>query len=286
MGKVLAYRRDAEINYKVGIKYARKHQYEDAIKFLGTAARKEPFNAEYQFNYACILAELREIKKSNNIFKWILRNIDPTISECYFAIACNYYEMDNLTKTKEYLDKYLQFGCEGEFFEEAKEIIYYFDEVLGISKRNSKSASVLTAEGEELIDKGDYRKARTKLEKAVDAEPRFIAARNGLSIACFHCGQIDRAISIAKSVLMLDSQNIQAICNLALFYACKYDFKSYSKQIKILKELDINSEKDFSADMKQFLKTVLRDTDVEECFKMKIVNVLQLKQIQLLDPKR
>lgn len=280
------YRRDAEINYRVGIKYARKYQFEDAVKFLGTAAREEPFNAEYQFNYACILAELREIKKSNKIFKWILRNIDPTITECYFAIACNYYEMDNLTKTREYLDKYIQFGCKEEFFEEAREIICYLEENLGISKRNGKSVSRLIAEGEELIDRGDYRKACMKLEKAVDAEPGSIAARNNLSIACFHSGQIDRAISIAKSVLMLDNQNILAICNLALFYAGKGDISSYSNQTRMLTELDISSQKDFSEDMRQFVKTVLRDTYVEECFKTKIVNALQLKCIQLQDHER
>lgn len=282
----MVYRRDAEINYKVGIKYARKYQFETASKFLATAARKEPFNAEYQFNYACILAELGEIKKSNKIFKWILRNIDPTISECYFAIACNYYEMNNVAMTMEYLDKYIQFDCEGEFVEEAKEIIYYLETNFSVSKKNSRNASQLTAEGEELIDNGDYRKACTKLEKAVDAEPDFIAARNSLSIACFFSGQIDRAISIAKSVLILDSHNIQANCNLALFYACKEDLGSYSKQIEMLTELDINSKKDFLTDMRQFIKTTLRDTCVEESLKINIVNILQLKHFQMKDHKR
>ncbi len=283
MGKVLLYRRDAEISYKVGIRLAQKRRFEAASKFLGTAARKEPYNAEYQFNYACILAELKEIKKSNKVFLSILRDIDPTFTECYFAIACNYYEMGNLREAVEYLDKYIKFGYDGEFVEGAREIIYYLETTAGIRKRNGKSASRLTYEGEQLLAMGEYRRARMKLEKAVDKDPNFIEARNWLSTACFFSGQIDRAISIAKSILLLDSQNIQANCNLALFYARKKDEESYLKQLKILTELDINSEMEFSSAVRQFIKTVVRDTCVEPRFKTEVVNVLKLKRIKLQD---
>lgn len=281
MGKVLIYRCDPEIYFRVGIKHAEKQKFVAASKFLRVAAEKEPFNADYQFNYACILAELREIEKSNEILIWILQNIDPSFSECYFAIACNYFEMDNFKKAREYLDKYVQLDCEGEFAEEAQDIIYYLEAGYGMSKRRGRNASRLAAEGEKLIEEGDYRNARVKLEKAVDAEPRLIIARNSLSIACFFSGQIDRAVSIAKSVVNLDGQNVQANCNLALFYAYKNDMDLYKKQLEVLSELDISCEKTFLTDIKQFLKTVLRDTCVEEHLKTAVVDILQLKRTQL-----
>lgn len=281
MGKVLTYRCDSEIYFRVGIKHAEKQRFVSAGKFLALAAEKEPFNADYQFNYACILAELRETKKSSEILAWIIRNIDPTFSECYFAIACNYFEMENFKKAREYLEKYVQLDSEGEFAEEAQDIIYYLEAGYGMGKKRGRNATRLTAEGEKLLDEGDFKNARLKLEKAVDADPRFIAARNSLSIACFLSGQTDRAISIAKSVIKLDEYNIQANCNLALFYAYKGDMDLYKKQLEVLSEIEVSCEKTFLADMKQFLKTVLRDKCVKEDLKMAVVDVLQLKQTEL-----
>lgn len=277
----MTYRCDPEIYFRVGIKHAEKQQFVSAGKFLAIAAEKEPFNADYQFNYACILAELREIKKSSEILIWIIRNIDPTFSECYFAIACNYFEMENFKKAREYLEKYVQLDSEGEFAEEAQDIIYYLEAGYGMVRKSGRNATRLTAEGEKLLDEGDFKNARLKLEKAVDADPRFIAARNSLSIACFLSGQTDRAISIARSVIKLDEYNVQANCNLALFYACKGDMDPYKTQLEVLSEIEVSCEKTFLSDMKQFLKTVLRDKCVKEDLKMAVVDVLQMKQTEL-----
>ena len=103
--KIVKYRRDAELYFRVGTKYVDRRCFSSALKFISTAVEMEPFNADYKFNLACVLAELKDTKKSNTILKDILKNIDPTLSECYFGIGCNYFDMGSLKKAKEYFEK-------------------------------------------------------------------------------------------------------------------------------------------------------------------------------------
>ena len=95
------------------------------LKYLEKAVVTEPFNADFQFNYACVLAELKESKKSNLTLMNILKNIDPTLTECYFGIGCNYFDIGSLKKAKEYFEKYIYFDPTGQFVDEAYDIIYY-----------------------------------------------------------------------------------------------------------------------------------------------------------------
>ncbi len=272
--KVVPFRHDAEIYYNIGLKYAGRKKFAMSARFFERAAEKEPFDADYQFNLACIYAELRQTEKSNKIMLDILKYIDPTLSECYFGIGCNYFDMGNFKKSREYFEAYTRFDPDGQFAEETSDIIYYLQiyEDIGHDGKRGKLAGKLAAEGRRMLDEGMYAKACTKLEKAVEIDTGAISFRNDFSMACFFTGQINKAISLAKSVLKLQTDDITANCNLTLFYEYDQEFELYERQLKLISKLRAKNQDEFmklietyiklkqSSHIKDFLKKFLKNS--------------------------
>ncbi len=250
MKSLQSYRLNAEFLYKVGVKYANKRIYSTALRFLNRAIEIEPFNADYNFNLACILTELKDIKKSNEVLLGILKNMDPTLAECYFGIGCNYFDMGELEKAKEYFEKYVYIDPEGQFSDETYEILYHLQlyeyQYENPDASKNKRVKRLANEAKRLLDKEDYSKACVKLEKIIEDDPLVISARNNLAIAYFFSQQVDKAISIAKSVLKLQPENVFANCNLALFYTSTGKYDMYHSQVKVLNDLKITDRADFT----------------------------------------
>jgi tetratricopeptide (TPR) repeat protein len=253
---VIPFKQDSDLFYRIGVRYANKRLFSTSIKYLEKAVTAEPFNADYQFNYACVLAELKESKKSNLTLMNILKNIDPTLTECYFGIGCNYFDMGSLKKAKEYFEKYIYFDPTGQFVDEAYDIIYYLQiyENVGPSKNSSKYFSKIAKEGKELLKNGQFLKACTKLEKTIEIDPEAATPRNDLSIALYCAGNETRAISMAKSVLKLDAENVTANCNLLLFYATSRMLKEYNEQLKVVSGLEANDKENFIKILDTFIK--------------------------------
>ncbi len=237
-----AVRNDPEFYFRIGQKYVKRKCLTTALKFIKKAVNIEPYNADYQFNYACLLAELKQPEKSNRILLDILKNIDPTFTECYFGIGCNYFDMADFKKAREYFEKYLYFDPEGQFAEEAYDVLCYlkFYGEGEPEKQENNSIARLIAEGKQFLNQGLYEKACLSLEKAIEIYPELISARNDLSLAYFYCGECEKAISIAKSVLLLDPENVHALCNLANFYHHMERTELLSKHVKALENLRVN----------------------------------------------
>jgi len=303
---VVLYNRSPEIFFRVGVRYASEKNYETALKFLEKAVQKDPFNAEYQLNFAWVLSEVRQIEESNKVLLNIIKTIDPTMAECYFGLACNYFDMGNFKKAKEYFERYIYYDPEGFYTDDAYDILYYlqiYDDVRPDAGRR-RTISRLEAEGKKLMEDGDYKKAGLKFEKIIEIDPEVISPRNNLSLAYFLEGEVDKAVSVAKSVLKLDPGNVHANCNLALFYVRSKDL--YKKQLEILSKLEIDNKHDFLKALftcielkeyggmtkvlesylknnrraRQTLKAVMNDEKTEQRVKTAIKKVLSLKRIK------
>lgn len=254
--KIVPLKRDSEFYFKVGMKYANKKSTLNALKYFRKAVEIEPFNADYQFNLACILVELKQVEKANEILLGILMNIDPTLTECYFGIGCNYFDLSDLKKAKEYIEKYIYFAPEGQFIEEAYDILYYLQIYYDIEagKNRGKSVSKIKDECKNLMEACDYKKACKKLEKLIQIQPDSVWTRNDLSVAYFFTGATERAISIAKSVLRLKPKDFTALCNLALFYSLLKKDELYKKQIELISKLEIENRNDLIKVIETFMQ--------------------------------
>lgn len=275
--KIIPFEQKPDFFFRAGLRHAYRRRFATSLRYLKKAVEKDPYNAEYQFNLACVLSELKENKKSNEILIRIIKDIDPTLTECYFGVGCNYLEMGNFKKAREYFERYVNYNREGYFVNETYDILYYlqvYDDASTEAKRD-RTATRLELQSIELLRKGMYGKARLKLEKLIEINPYDLLPRNNLAIACFFNGEIDRAISLAKSVLKLDDNNPFALCNLALFYANAGKIDLYKKSLGILSKIKISRPEEFLLDSEQFLRAVRDDRTTENSLKEGIVEVIR-----------
>ena len=122
-GKIIPFVQDSNYYFQKGSYYHQKNKLSKALLFLKKAIEIEPDNAHHHYNLACLLSKTSQLKEANRIFKHIIRNLDPGMTECYFLMAINYGLLEDLTRTKQCLRKYLQFATEGDIAEEARDLL-------------------------------------------------------------------------------------------------------------------------------------------------------------------
>jgi tetratricopeptide (TPR) repeat protein len=277
------YRSNAGFYFRTGMRYISKNKPLQALGFLLKAVENEPYNADYQFNLACVYAELKNTKQSSKTLLNIIKNIDPTIPECYFGIACNYFESGKFDKAREYFEKYIEVDESGEFSDESYEVLYYmelFEE--GKSRPNrDKTISKLINEGRALMDAREYKKACSKFDKAVEIEPMAIFPRSNLSLACFFNGDVQRAISVAESILRLDSENLTANISLLMYYAYLNNSVLFKKQVRNLYGLKTNNKEGYISEAKQFFNMIRGNERVDKSLEGLIINILKTKENEI-----
>lgn len=126
--KIIPFEQDSNYYFQKGSYYHQKNKLSKALLFLKKAIEIEPANAQNHYNLACLLSKTSQLKEANQIFKHIVRNLNPELTECYFLMAINHGLMEDLTKAKQYLLKYLQVSPDGEMAEEARDLLMAMDE--------------------------------------------------------------------------------------------------------------------------------------------------------------
>ena len=232
--RILQYSQDHNLYFRLAVKRAMRRDFPGALKHIETAIEKDMFNADYLFNKACILVELKRTRESIKMLNYIIWNIDPTYSECYFGLGCNYFEIGNFEKSLYYFEKYVLMEEDGEFCEDAYEILFYmrlpgddgeFDlnDQINLSEKTQKhyhdSSLKLNAVGSMYLHRGNYKEAIRQFERSIRAYPEIKSSRIRLSMAYYMTGQLALAKLLASSVLKMQKNNYMAKLCLALYYS-------------------------------------------------------------------
>jgi tetratricopeptide (TPR) repeat protein len=232
---ILSFNRGHEFFFRLALKYAMRRDFAAALKYVDTAIEQDAFNADYLFNKACVLVELKKTKESIKVLNSIIWKIDPTYAECYFGLGCNYFELGDFHKALFNFEKYVMMEDNGEFFEDAYEILFYmqitsheeFDYDIGDRlaartrevRRLRSSSMKFHADGSASLFSGSYKDAIRKFEKAIIAFPELSSARVRLSMAYYMTGQLKLATALAGSALKVQKSNYMAKLCLALYYS-------------------------------------------------------------------
>jgi tetratricopeptide (TPR) repeat protein len=231
---VLPFERDQEFYFNLSVKRAMSRDFPDALRYIDRAIEMDAFNADYLFNKACILVELRRTRESVKLLNYIIWNIDPTYAECYFGLGCSYFELGDFERALFHFEKYVMMEDEGEFFEDAYEILFYmqlspeldrfdFDDLSNFRsherKRYRDNSQKLHAAGSMYLNRGNYKEAIRQFERSIMACPEITSSRIRLSMAYYMTGQIALAKLLAGSVLKIQKSNNMAKLCLALYYS-------------------------------------------------------------------
>ncbi len=244
--KVVTFERGAEFYFDLGYKYIQRGKMKTALRYIEKAVNIKPQDSFLQFNYAGLLAELGDIDRSTQVLVNIVKNLDPDYLECYFGLGCNYLQMQKIKKSYEYFSLYLEKDPEGEFSEEAEELL----EMLAMIKDANNNLDddelekiyKIEEEAIDHLEKREYEKATQKFETVVQMLPNAVPARNNLSLAYYYLGFIDKAIELAREVLSYEESNVHANCNLAIFYNKQGSTGWVEKQLRLIGKIRTDNE--------------------------------------------
>ncbi|WP_051331061.1 tetratricopeptide repeat protein [Aneurinibacillus terranovensis] len=233
---------DAAFYYNRAMKSLNKLNYHKALRYFRKAIELEPRNPVNYCNMAGILAELGKYEESNRLIWHVLEEIDPELAECYFYLASNYTNLMDFEMAEQYLLKYCETLPEGEFVEEAEDLLEYICDQLQRSPREASSeedleVAVLHDRARKMLEEGRFVEASRLLQKLCKENPEFIAARNNLALCYYYMGHFEKAMETVEIVLKLEPYNIHALCNLAVFYSHNKNEEKLQEVLNLLKKI-------------------------------------------------
>lgn len=220
--KVISLKMDAAFFFERAVQSLDRYHYDKALKYFRRAVEYEPDNPVNHCNLAGLLSEMGNYEESNRILQHVLDAVDPAMTECYFYMANNYANMGHYELAEKAIIHYLENDPNGQFLEESEEMIELLSYEL---ERPAKLTSITSREGlfehdraRALLEEGKFAEAVRMLEKLIKKRPDFTAARNNLALAYYYMGHFEKSMDMIGQALELDSGNLHALCNLAIFY--------------------------------------------------------------------
>ena len=163
--KVIPIQWDATFFFERAVRSLDRYHYDKALKYFRRAAEYEPDNPVNHCNMAGILSEMGNYEESNRILQSIVDELDPEMTECHFYMANNYANMELYEAAEDSLVRYLEEDTEGQFLEEAEEMMELLHFEL---ERPTKLAFIKAREGffehdqaRQLLEEGKFVEAVT-----------------------------------------------------------------------------------------------------------------------------
>ncbi|MBX6395473.1 MAG: tetratricopeptide repeat protein, partial [Alicyclobacillaceae bacterium] len=221
--KVALVRMDATFFFERAVRSLDRHDLPRALKYFRKVVEYEPENPVNHCNLAGVLSELGDYQASNEVLERVLLELDPHMYECYFYMANNFANLGLYDLAQEYASRYLEVDPEGEFAEEAEEMLDILMTEFGTRMVRRRRDGRIRVRGEEdvarrFLEDGRFLDAAAYLEARVKEFPEATVERNNLSLAYYYLGDVRRAIEVAEGVLDIQPSNLHAKCNLAIFY--------------------------------------------------------------------
>jgi tetratricopeptide (TPR) repeat protein len=219
--KIIPIQLDAAFFYERAVRSLDRCRYDKALRYFRKAVEYEPDNPVNHCNMAGILSEMGNYEESNNILKKVLDELDPSMAECWFYMANNYANMEMYEAAEEALVQYLEEDADGQFLEEAEEMMdllhYELDRPLKQPVVKARGRLHDHERARQLLEEGKFVEAVRLLKSIIGEQPEFLAARNNLALAYYYMGLFDQAADTVREVLKTDPGNLHAMCNLAIF---------------------------------------------------------------------
>lgn len=239
--KIIPMALDADFFFERALRHLDKNDYSKALKYFWRIVDVEPNDPVHYCNLAGLLSEMGRFKESNGLLLHVVEKLDPNLTECYYFLANNYAYLEESESSFKYIHRYLDADPQGEYAEEALEMLAYISEEIEDvdeeADEEEKKQFILHYKAKSLLEEGKFYEATKKLKAMVEDYPDFLAARNNLALAYFYQGNQLKAIEQAELVLDKDSANIHALCNLAIFYQSSNNKKRLDNFLVILRKI-------------------------------------------------
>ncbi|MGE6257455.1 tetratricopeptide repeat protein [Heyndrickxia sporothermodurans] len=218
-GVVLSFLPTGEYYFNKGINAFHRHDLAGAKKYLERAIQLEPYEPMIACQLGLVYMQLEQYQESNDLFKQILDELDPSMTECLYFLANNYAELGLFNEAKNYATTYIEKDSFGEFLEDAEDLLY----IIGAEEDAEddypiKDELILKQDkARGLLESGNFEKAIEIFSSIIKDFPDFWSAYNNLALGYFYLGDMKKAAHILEDLLEKNPGNLHGICNLAVF---------------------------------------------------------------------
>lgn len=242
--KIYPFRPNGEFYFQRGIEAFRNQEMPEALRYLERAAFFEPDEPVIMCQLAICYTELGQFDKSNQILRRVLDEADD-IHYCYYFMANNYAYMKDFKSALQHANKYLAVVAEGEYVEEAKDLIQLIMEEaplasFGVSDISDmeKDFFAFKENVEELISEDKLAEANQFLVAKIETEPTFWQAYVELAGIRFKEERFPEGLAILEDLLDRDPGNLLALCELYLYAYYQAEWEQADKIFKEIRSVE------------------------------------------------
>ncbi len=235
---IISFLPTGEYYYKKALDELQKEEYEKANKYLKRASDLSPDDPLILLQYAILQMEMEKFDFAYELLR-SAHALDPNEGDIIFFLAEVNAHLGNFVEANRYAKLYIEKDINGEYIEEAMEIIDFTEseELLSLQMDTPSSDALFMQEkARRLMETGKFSEAIELLENLITDHPDFWAAFNNLALAYFYVGEEEQAKALLHQVLRENKANIHALCNLAVIHY-------YEKNTEELEEITAFLEK-------------------------------------------
>ncbi|MRH42012.1 hypothetical protein GH741_04895 [Aquibacillus halophilus] len=239
--KVIPFIPEGDFYFTKGVEAFQKRKFDIAIKWLKKAVEATPEEALYHCQMSIIYTEIGAFHAANQILTEVLSVNGDSYIDCYYLIANNYAHLGLLQDAKKYTESYLDKAPDGDFREEAEDLLSVID--IG---DDDDDEWAFEEEDELLIyqetafhhlERQEWEQALTLLEEMMSVFPEHVSAKHEYSFALFFSGNQDEAIRLETQWLEDNPQSLFCHTNLAVFYYERNDLNKSNQHIVSIKNV-------------------------------------------------
>ncbi len=238
--KVISLHWDANFFFERAVRSLDRHHYDKALKYFQKAVEYEPNNPVNHCNLAGILSEMGNYEGSNQVLADILDGVDPAMVECHFYMANNYANMSQFEQAETSLLTYLDLDKEGQFLDEAGEMMELLNKELKRSSSTDSHTQLPVSDydaAQRLLQQGHFAEASESLKQIIAVQPDLHEARNQLAIALYYQGKITEAAIQIEEVLLQDPYHLHGLCNQVILMQHLGQTEQVKQRMNILKRM-------------------------------------------------
>lgn len=219
-GVVLSFIPTGEYYFNKGLNAFNRHDLAGAKKYLERAVHLDPYEPMIACQLGLVYMQLEEYQQSNELFKRIIDELDPSMAECLYFLANNYAELGLFNEAHKHVTAYLEADPYGDFVEDAEDLLY----IIGTEDEDGEDSFLIKDElilkqdkARQLLESGNFQKAVEILKGVIQEFPDFWSAYNNLALGYFYLGEMEMAAKVLDDLLVKNPGNLHGICNLAVF---------------------------------------------------------------------
>jgi len=228
--KLIPFIPEAGFYFTKGVEAFQKRKFNIAIKWMKKAVEMKPNDPLYQCQLSIIYTETGAYYAANQLLTNVMQTSEYI--DCYYLMANNHAHLGLLSDAKKYAELYLEKDPQGDFSEDAKQLLQIIDfdeededwELEGEDKLLMYQETAFYH-----MENLEWDQAVAVIEEMMVLFPEPIIVKHDYAQALFFSGREVEAIQMEKDNLNEQPHSLYSFTNLALFYYERgnNEYKSY-----------------------------------------------------------